>query len=146
MVFFSFGVLPQKKSLAYDTGRALRALSLNRIPDFFFTQSFLISQKLFLGRLLAQSAYVVLDEFFFFSGFYPKKKKKKPGNDLLSHGRTAVPSAQEGLTTVFGMGTGGTPLLWSPDLLILSLHPFASQQTRYSNNLSYSSLFSLTNA
>ena len=41
---------------------------------------------------------------------------KKPGDDLLSHGLPAVPSAQEGLTSVFGMGTGGTPLLWSPDL------------------------------
>ena len=35
-----------------------------------------------------------------------------PGSDLLSHTVTrAVPSAVEGLTTVFGMGTGVTPLL-----------------------------------
>jgi len=34
-----------------------------------------------------------------------------PGNDLLSHPVTrAVPSALEGLTSVFGMGTGVTPL------------------------------------
>ena len=39
--------------------------------------------------------------------------KKKPGNDLLSHLK-AVPSAQEGLTSVFGMGTGGTPPLSLP--------------------------------
>ncbi len=39
--------------------------------------------------------------------------KKKPGNDLLSHLK-AVPSAQKGLTSVFGMGTGGTPSLLSP--------------------------------
>ena len=35
--------------------------------------------------------------------------KKKPGNDLLSHRQAAVPSARQGLTSVFGMGTGGTP-------------------------------------
>ena len=33
-----------------------------------------------------------------------------PGDDLLSHAVTrAVPWALEGLTTVFGMGTGVTP-------------------------------------
>jgi hypothetical protein len=38
-----------------------------------------------------------------------------PGSDLLSHTVThAVPSAVEGLTSVFGMGTGVTPLLWPP--------------------------------
>tara|TARA_B100000470_G_C19585338_1_gene299680 strand:- start:145 stop:303 length:159 start_codon:yes stop_codon:yes gene_type:complete len=38
--------------------------------------------------------------------------KKNPGSDLLSHEVTlAVPSAVEGLTTVFGMGTGVSPLL-----------------------------------
>ena len=38
-----------------------------------------------------------------------------PGNDLLSHSVTrAVPSALEGLTSVFGMGTGVTPPPWSP--------------------------------
>ena len=42
-----------------------------------------------------------------------KLLKKIPGNDLLSH-LAAVPSAQEGLTSVFGMGTGGSPPLWSP--------------------------------
>ncbi len=35
--------------------------------------------------------------------------QKKPGNDLLSHPRRAVPSARQGLTSVFGMGTGGSP-------------------------------------
>ncbi len=39
---------------------------------------------------------------------------KKPGNDLLSHPQGAVPSARQGLTSVFGMGTGGSPALWSP--------------------------------
>lgn len=38
-----------------------------------------------------------------------------PGSDLLSHTvARAVPSAVEGLTTVFGMGTGVTPLLSPP--------------------------------
>ena len=38
-----------------------------------------------------------------------------PGDDLLFHTVTsAVPSALEGLTSVFGMGTGVTPPLRSP--------------------------------
>jgi hypothetical protein len=38
-----------------------------------------------------------------------------PGNVLLSHTVAhAVPSAQRGLTTVFGMGTGVALSLWSP--------------------------------
>src|SRR5438132_2202579 len=37
------------------------------------------------------------------------------GNDLRSHTLSrAVPSAQQGLTSVFGMGTGGTPAVRSP--------------------------------
>ena len=37
-------------------------------------------------------------------------KKKKPGNDLLSQPLARlVPSAREGLTAVFGMGTGVSP-------------------------------------
>ena len=40
---------------------------------------------------------------------------KNPGNDLLSHTIShAVSSALEGLTSVFGMGTGVSPPLWSP--------------------------------
>jgi hypothetical protein len=40
------------------------------------------------------------------------------GNDLLSHTLSrAVPSAQRGLTTVFGMGTGGSPAVRSPTSL-----------------------------
>lgn len=39
-----------------------------------------------------------------------------PGSDLLSHPVTrAVPSAQEGLTSVFGMETGVSPPLWPPE-------------------------------
>ena len=38
-----------------------------------------------------------------------------PGDDLLSHAVThAVPSALEGLTSVFGMGTGVSPPPLSP--------------------------------
>ena len=41
--------------------------------------------------------------------------QKKPGNDLLSHlVPQAVPSALKGFTSVFGMGTGVSPLLWLP--------------------------------
>ena len=41
-----------------------------------------------------------------------------PGNDLLSHPPArAVPSAVAGLTSVFGMGTGVTLLLWPPGKL-----------------------------
>jgi hypothetical protein len=37
------------------------------------------------------------------------------GNHLRSHTLSrAVPSAQRGLTSVFGMGTGGTLAVWSP--------------------------------
>ena len=44
-------------------------------------------------------------------------KKEIPGNDLLSHPvARAVPSALASLTAVFGMGTGVSPPLSSPDL------------------------------
>jgi hypothetical protein len=44
------------------------------------------------------------------SGFYDN-----PGNFLLSHTLArAVPSGLKGLTSVFGMGTGGSLSLWSP--------------------------------
>jgi hypothetical protein len=40
------------------------------------------------------------------------------GNYLLSQAVSSqVPSAYVGLTTVFGMGTGGAPQLSSPDLV-----------------------------
>ena len=45
--------------------------------------------------------------------------KVKPGNVLLSHPVSgAVPSVLEGLTSVFGMGTGVTPPLEPPSLII----------------------------
>jgi hypothetical protein len=38
------------------------------------------------------------------------------GDHLISHTPArAVPSAQRGLTSVFGMGTGGTLAVWSPE-------------------------------
>ena len=44
-------------------------------------------------------------------------KTKKPGDDLLSHpGAGAVPLALAGLTSLFGMGRGVSPLLESPDI------------------------------
>src|SRR5579862_9549004 len=44
------------------------------------------------------------------------------GNDLLSHTLSrAVQSALRGLTSVFGMGTGGTPAVISPTNLIAPL-------------------------
>ena len=40
-----------------------------------------------------------------------------PGSDLLSHClAAAVSSALEGLTSVFGMGTGVTPPVWPPGI------------------------------
>ncbi len=42
--------------------------------------------------------------------------KKKPGNFLLSH-FSAVSSALESLTSVFGMGTGITSPLWPPGII-----------------------------
>ena len=40
----------------------------------------------------------------------------KTGDDLLSHSSVAaLPSAIEGLTSVFGMGTCVSPRLWSPE-------------------------------
>jgi hypothetical protein len=45
---------------------------------------------------------------------------KVSGGDLLSQGvATQVPSALEGLTSVFGMGTGVTPLPLPPETCIL---------------------------
>src|SRR6202035_1616358 len=42
-------------------------------------------------------------------------KEKDLGDDLLSQTvASLVPSAQTGLTAVFGMGTGVSPSLWSP--------------------------------
>ena len=43
--------------------------------------------------------------------------EKNPGNVLLSHqAALTVPSALEGLTSVFGMGTGVAPPLMSPGI------------------------------
>ena len=43
-----------------------------------------------------------------------REDKKRPGDDLLSHRRTAVPLAKKRFTVVFGMGTGVSASLWSP--------------------------------
>ena len=48
--------------------------------------------------------------------FLSEKTGHKPGNNLLSHGIVAaLPSAVEGLTGVFGMGTSVSPHLWKPE-------------------------------
>src|SRR5216684_4906306 len=47
-----------------------------------------------------------------------RQKEKDLGDDLLSQTvASPVPSAQAGLTAVFGMGTGVSPPLWSPKSL-----------------------------
>ena len=38
------------------------------------------------------------------------------GNDLLSHGQSALSSALRCFTVLFGMGRSGTTSLWSPDI------------------------------
>ena len=48
----------------------------------------------------------------------PLPFKSTPGSDLLSHALTnAVPSALEGLTSVFGMGTGVAPPASPPGMI-----------------------------
>jgi plasmid stabilization system protein ParE len=48
------------------------------------------------------------------------------GNDLRSHTLSrAVPSALRGLTSVFGMGTGGTPAVRSPTTCSSAVRPLA---------------------
>ena len=41
------------------------------------------------------------------------------GDDLLSHGRSALSSALRRFTVLFGMGRGGANALWSPGILEL---------------------------
>jgi hypothetical protein len=56
--------------------------------------------------------------------FFSKRSLLKitPGNDLLSQPVTRqVPSAQRGLTAVFGMGTGGSPSPLSPGIFEYNL-------------------------
>jgi hypothetical protein len=42
---------------------------------------------------------------------------KYPGDDLLSHGQSAISSARRRFTALFGMGRGGANALWSPGIL-----------------------------
>src|SRR6185295_10127006 len=42
---------------------------------------------------------------------------KGPGDDLLSHGLSAISSARRRFTVLFGMGRGGANALWSPGIL-----------------------------
>src|SRR5215831_12879215 len=53
------------------------------------------------------------------------------GDDLLSHTLSrAVQSARRGLTSVFGMGTGGSPAVRSPTSRSCQLSAISSQQLR----------------
>ena len=58
-----------------------------------------------------------------------------PGGDLLSHTvASAVPSARLSLTSVFGMGTGGTSALTPPEILYFSkdnLETIESKSNQY---------------
>jgi hypothetical protein len=53
----------------------------------------------------------------------------KLGNGLLSHPVSkAVPSVLEGLTSVFGKGTGVSPPLWSPSFLRVTKRSLTTEQ------------------
>ena len=47
---------------------------------------------------------------------------KGPGDDLLSHGQSAISSARLRFTVLFGMGRGGAKALWSPGILELKVY------------------------
>ena len=50
--------------------------------------------------------------------FSPLKEGKNKKNQATTYSPTVVvPSALRGLTSVFGMGTGGSPSLWSPGII-----------------------------
>ena len=56
--------------------------------------------------------YYIKIFFNFIEVFYSIPKTKKSGDDLLSHpGAGIVPLARVGLTSLFGMGRGVSPLL-----------------------------------
>ncbi len=64
------------------------------------------------------------------------RRRKNPGNVLLSHQvALAVPSAMEGLTAVFGMGTGVTPPPRSPGKSV-SCNSSSPSRTREQTTLS----------
>ena len=58
---------------------------------------------------------------------YCLTKNKKTGNLLFSQGQAQLSSPLKCLTSVFGMGTGVSTLLSSPDFLILKEHNLFSQ-------------------
>ena len=76
-------------------------------------------------------------------------KKRKPGGFLLSQ-RVApqVPSASEGLTTVFGMGTGVTLPVKPPGSIVLFFDNFIEERrnfiTKFCVNLEFHSAILLT--
>lgn len=55
--------------------------------------------------------------------------RMKQGDGLLSHPVSkAVPSVLEGLTSVFGKGTGVSPPLWSPSFFRVARHSLTTEQ------------------
>ena len=59
---------------------------------------------------------------------FPVSKKIESGDDLLSRAvASQVPSACGGLTSVFGMGTGGTLQLLSPETFLIRFFWSASR-------------------
>ena len=44
----------------------------------------------------------------------------EPGGDLLSHTRCALSSAQLRFTVLFGMGRGGSKVLWPPSVTCIT--------------------------
>ena len=60
---------------------------------------------------------------------------RKTGNNLLSHSSVAaLPSATEGLTSVFGMETCVSPRLWSPEWFQKSWYPEKQECCHNFNN------------
>lgn len=55
------------------------------------------------------------------SGVVPLRKDDPPGWDFRGY-YVAAPSVQEGLTSLFGMGTGASPPVWSPESFDSACH------------------------
>jgi len=83
-------------------------------------------------------------------GFFFRKRKpsrflwrvldEAPGDDLLLHGRTTLPSARVRFTSEFGMGSGGATQLYSPGrgwrVAVLGRHPALIRWTESSCGMS----------
>ena len=68
--------------------------------------------------------------------FKPAVEKINSGGDLLSQDLTVqVSSALEGLTSVFGMGTGVAPPATPPGLFFILPHIYLKEQEQFSDSL-----------